>query len=179
MKLNVLLPLTAMIMSGSALADSSQADFLAQYGLSGKSVEQMVTAIDGSPQSRPLPFNASITSTTLTLSDTQHSFQYPVGDKFYLSFAPYLSRMHPCDNHSLSGCTGELSDTAFNVKIYNGKDIIILDKQMQSYHNGFVGVWLPRNMEGRIEVTYQGKHATAPISTFENSNTCLTTLQLM
>lgn len=179
MKPNLLLPMTAMLISGAALADSSQADFLAQYGLSGKSVEQMVNAIDGSPLSRPLPFNASITGTTLTLSDAKQSYTYPVGEKFYLSFAPYLSRMHPCDNHSLSGCRGELSDATFDVKIYNSKDVIIINKQMKSYHNGFVGVWLPRNMEGRIEVTYQGKHASAPISTYENSNTCLTTLPLV
>jgi len=44
--------------------------------------------------------------------------------------------------------------------------------------NGFVGVWLPRNMNASIEVLYNGLSAQTSISTFSGSNTCLTTLQL-
>jgi len=45
--------------------------------------------------------------------------------------------------------------------------------------NGFVGVWLPRNIDGFVSVSYDGKVAQAPISTYAGSNTCLTTaLQL-
>lgn len=87
-----------------ALAASSESAFLAQHGLAGKTVEQIVDTIDQTPQSRPLPYSASITSTELKLSDGEQIYTLPLGDKFYLSFAPYEWRTHPCFNHSLSGC---------------------------------------------------------------------------
>ena len=54
-----------------------------------------------------------------------------------------------------------------------------MQKKMTSHANGFVGIWLPRDIEGTIEVTYQGKKATAPIATHTSSQTCLTTLPLL
>ncbi|MDI4702827.1 glutamate synthase-related protein, partial [Salmonella enterica subsp. enterica serovar Cerro] len=41
------------------LAASSESAFLAQHGLAGKTVEQIVDTIDQTPQSRPLPYSAS------------------------------------------------------------------------------------------------------------------------
>ncbi|WP_207233972.1 CueP family metal-binding protein, partial [Salmonella enterica] len=49
---------------------------------------------------------------------------------------------------------------------------------MQSYRNGFIGVWLPRNMEGTLEVSYNGKTASHAIATKDDSQTCLTELPL-
>lgn len=73
----------------------SESAFLAQHGLAGKTVEQIVDTIDQTPQSRPLPYSASITSTELKLSDGEQIYTLPLGDKFYL-FAPYEWRTHPC-----------------------------------------------------------------------------------
>lgn len=178
MKRNMLFALLALSISGTAIAAQSDAEFLAAHGLAGKTTEQMVEAIDGSPQARPLPYNAGITSTELKLSDGTQQFRYPLGDKFYLSFAPYLTQTHPCFNHSLSGCRGELANTPFDVKVTDKSGNVLMQKKMTSHANGFVGVWLPRDMEGTIEVSYQGKTATAPIATHTSSQTCLTTLQL-
>lgn len=50
----------------------------------GKTVEQIVDTIDQTPQSRPLPYSASITSTELKLSDGEQIYTLPLGDKFYL-----------------------------------------------------------------------------------------------
>ncbi|MDI5454039.1 hypothetical protein HCN03_31660, partial [Salmonella enterica subsp. enterica serovar Anatum] len=47
--------LLGLCASGSALAASSESAFLAQHGLAGKTVEQIVDTIDQTPQSRPLP----------------------------------------------------------------------------------------------------------------------------
>ena len=179
MKRNMLFALLALSISGSAIAAQSDAEFLAAHGLAGKTTEQMVEAIDSSPQARPLPYNAGITSTELKLSDGTQQFSYPLGDKFYLSFAPYLTQTHPCFNHSLSGCRGELANTPFDVKVTDKSGKILMQKKMTSHANGFVGVWLPRDMEGTIEVSYQGKKATAPIATHTSSQTCLTTLPLL
>jgi hypothetical protein len=179
MKRNMLFALLALSISGSAIAAQSDAEFLAAHGLAGKTTEQMVEAIDSSPQARPLPYNAGITSTELKLSDGTQQFSYPLGDKFYLSFAPYLTQTHPCFNHSLSGCRGELANTPFDVKVTDKSGKVLMQKQMTSYANGFVGIWLPRDIEGTIEVSYQGKKATAPIATHTSSQTCLTTLPLL
>ena len=61
-----LLLVLGLLTTGSAFAATPEATFLAEHGLSGKSVEQI--AIDQSPQCRPLPYSASVTSTELKLS---------------------------------------------------------------------------------------------------------------
>ncbi|WP_050112488.1 copper-binding periplasmic metallochaperone CueP [Yersinia thracica] len=180
--------LAAVTFSHLALAQSSSTpssssstaatEFLAQQGLSGKTTEQMIETIDQSKQERPLAYSASVTGTELKLSDGQQQFSFPVGDKFYLSFAPYINQTHPCFNHSLSGCRGELANTPFDVKITDQAGKVILQDKLTSYQNGFIGVWLPRNIEGTIEVSYQGLKATSPFATQAESQTCMTTLQL-
>ncbi|MDA8479444.1 copper-binding periplasmic metallochaperone CueP [Citrobacter sp. Awk 4] len=167
-----------LLTSSAAFAATSESTFLAEHGLAGKSVEQIVETIDQSPQNRPLPYSASITSTELKLSDGDQTYTLPLGEKFYLSFAPYEQQTHPCFNHSLSGCRGEMPNTTFNVKVTDNKGDVIVQKEMKSHQNGFVGVWLPRKMEGAIEVSYNGKKAVHPITTMDDSQTCLTSLPL-
>lgn len=175
----LMIPVLSIVLSGASYAATSQTDFFTQNGFAGKSVEQIVNIIDQTPQqSRPLPYKASVTSTSLILTDDQQTYEYPLGDKFYLSFAPWQNKTHPCDNHSLSGCTGEMPNTEFDVKITNSDGDVVIQKAMKSYQNGFVGVWLPRDMKGTIEVSYKGKRASAPVNTFNNSPTCMTTLKL-
>ncbi len=157
---------------------TTQTEFLAQHGISGKTTEQMIETIDQSKQERPLAYSASVTGTELKLSDGQQQFSFPVGDKFYLSFAPYINQTHPCFNHSLSGCRGELANTTFDVKITDQTGNVILQDKLTSYQNGFIGVWLPRNIEGTIEVNYQGIKAISPFATQVESQTCMTTLRL-
>lgn len=179
MNIRIMTALLTLALSGSALAVSPEAnDFLAKHGLAGKTVEQMVEAIDQSPQTRPLGYSAGITSRALVLSDGQQKFSYPLGDKFYLSFAPYLQQTHPCFNHSLSGCQGELANTAFDVKITDKAGKVLLNKTLTSQQNGFIGVWLPRNTEGTVSVSYQGRTAHSAFATFNDSQTCMTTLLL-
>ncbi len=157
---------------------AAETEFLTQHGLVGKTTEQMIDTIDQSKQERPLAYSASVTGTELKLSDGQQVFSYPLGDKFYLSFSPYVNQTHPCFNHSLSGCRGELANAAFDVKITDKTGQIIMQDKITSYQNGFIGVWLPRNIEGTLEVTYQGLTATSPFATHAESQTCMTTLKL-
>lgn len=179
MKIKMMATLLALTLSGPSFATITDADaFLAKQGLAGKTVEQIVDVIDRSPQARPLPYSASITSKELKLSDGQQQYSYPLGNTFYLSFAPYIQQTHPCFNHSLSGCQGELATTAFDVKITDKAGNVIIQKTLNSHQNGFVGVWLPRNIEGTIDVTYQGRMASSPFATYDDSQTCMTTLQL-
>lgn len=173
--------LAAVTFSHFALAQSTAAaetEFLTQHGLAGKTTEQMIETIDQSRQPRPLPYSASVTGSELKLSDGQQQYSFPLGDKFYLSFAPYINQTHPCFNHSLSGCRGELANTTFDVKITDNTGKVIMQDKLTSYQNGFVGVWLPRNTEGTIEASYQGLKALSPFATQAESQTCMTTLQL-
>ncbi|POT55583.1 hypothetical protein C3432_21305 [Citrobacter amalonaticus] len=174
-----LLLFLGLLTSSAAFAAAPESAFLAKHGLAGKSVEQMVETIDQTAQSRPLPFSASVTSTDLKLNDGEQVHTLPLGDKFYLSFAPYQQQTHPCFNHSLSGCQGEMPNTTFNVKVTDNKGDVVMQKALKSYQNGFIGVWLPRNMEGSVEVSYNGKKAIHPIKTMNDSQTCLTELQLL
>ncbi|WP_323666698.1 copper-binding periplasmic metallochaperone CueP [Pectobacterium punjabense] len=179
MKIKMMTVLLGLTLSSHGFAATADANaFLAKQGLAGKTVEQIVDAIDRSPQARPLPYSASITSKELKLSDGQQQYSYALGDKFYLSFAPYIQQTHPCFNHSLSGCQGELANTAFDVKITDKAGNVIVQKTLNSHQNGFVGVWLPRNIEGTINVTYQGRVASSPFATYSDSQTCMTTLPL-
>lgn len=127
----------------------SESAFLAQHGLAGKTVEQIVDTIDQTPQSRPLPYSASITSTELKLSDGEQIYTLPLGDKFYLSFAPYEWRTHPCFNHSLSGCRGEMPNKPFTVKVTDSKGAVIVQKRCKAIETdlsvfGYRAIWKGR-----------------------------------
>jgi hypothetical protein len=157
----------------------SNTAFLEKYGLNGLSVEEIVQKLDSSI-SDASGLRASITSDYLILSDASDEVRVALPkDKFYLSFAPYLSQTHPCGTHSLTSCQGELVNQQIHTVITDNAGKEIVNSDLTTMANGFVGVWLPRNIDGFVSVSYDGKVAQAPISTYAGSNTCLTTaLQL-
>lgn len=173
-----LVSLFVLLLSTTTLASTSNSTFLAQNGFIGKTPEQIIDIIEQSPQARPLPYASSVTGTMLMLSDGVQQYRYLLGDQFYLSFAPYLTQTHPCFNHNLSGCRGELPNTLFDVKILDQSGQVLLQKKLTSHTNGFIGVWLPRDINGTLEVSYQDKTAKSLFSTGDSSQTCLTTLKL-
>lgn len=161
------------------------ADFT-DFGISGMTAVELVNYLDQQPISeRSAQLRASVRPTEVLLSSTQgaeESVAIP-GDQFYLSFAPYISQTHECYFHSLTTCKGELGGKEIAVKITrtDGPEstAVLLDETLTTFDNGFAGVWLPRGITADLEVTYNGKRATAPISTVTNDDaTCLTTLQL-
>jgi hypothetical protein len=159
--------------------NQSEAAFLEKYGLSGLSVDEIVHKLD-STTSDPSGLRASITSDFLVLMDDSNEIRLALPkDKFYLSFAPYMTQSHPCGTHSLSSCQGELVNQEIHAVITDSEGKEIVNSDLTTMANGFVGVWLPRNIDGTVTVRYNGLVAQAPISTFPGSNTCLTTpLQL-
>ena len=66
-------------------------------------------------------------------------------------------------------------NVVMHILITDAQGKVIIDQDMETMDNGFIGVWLPRNMNLNLAVTYNGKSASAPISTFAESETCLTT----
>jgi len=87
---------------------NAEAAFLEQHGLGGLTVEEIVTKLD-STTADPEGLSASITSEELILNDGTREVKLALpADKFYLSFAPYITNTHPCATHSLISCQAEL-----------------------------------------------------------------------
>jgi len=125
--------------------------------------------------------SASITSTELIVTDSDNNettYDLPE-DEFFVSIAPFTTTTHPCTNHSLTSCQGELVEKEFDVYIQDEQGNVIVDETMTSFKNGFIDLWLPRNKTYNVKIQYDGKTAESEISTFEDSNTCITTMQLM
>jgi len=152
-----------------------EAAFLEKYGLSGLTIPEIVQKLD-STTSDPTGLKASITSSHLVLMDNSAEVRLALPkDKFYLSFAPYLTQTHPCAIHSLASCQGELVNQEVHAVITDSKGKEIIKSNFTTMENGFVGMWLPRNIDGTLTISYNGLVAQAPISTFARSDTCLTT----
>ena len=158
-------------------------EILAAQGLTGMDAVEIIEKLDTQPVAdRPTDLIASIRPDELVLIDgsgREGSLPMP-GDKFYMSFAPYFTQTHPCHFHSLTTCTAEIQDTDIEVLIVdNATGEALVDETMRTFDNGFVGVWLPRNVEVTLTVTLEGKTGSDVFATSQpDDGTCLTTIQL-
>ncbi|TXL63609.1 hypothetical protein FHP05_10500 [Cerasibacillus terrae] len=124
--------------------------------------------------------SASITSTQLIVTDDKEKetvYELPE-DEFFVSIAPFVNETHPCTNHSLTGCQGEMINQDFDIYIEDTEGNIVLDETKQSLENGFIDLWLPRDKAFRVKITHEGKEVESEISTFQDDGTCITTMQL-
>lgn len=124
--------------------------------------------------------SASITSEQLIVVENEEKklvYDLPE-DEFFVSIAPYINETHPCDNHSLTGCQGELVNEQFDVYIEDSKGKVIVDETLESQGNGFIDLWLPRDETYKIKIEHKGKVVESEFSTFDNDGTCITTMQL-
>ncbi|MET3506418.1 CueP family metal-binding protein [Halalkalibacter oceani] len=124
--------------------------------------------------------SASITSGELIVTDNKNketTYDLPA-DEFFVSIAPFINTTHPCTNHSLTSCQGELVEKDFDVYIEDEDGHVIVDETMTSLANGFIDLWLPRDKTYQVKMEYEGKTTESEISTFEGDNTCITTMQL-
>lgn len=167
-------------------AEDTQA-FLARYGLEGKDPAEIVDTLDQDTElSRRLGDDgliASVRQEELVLKDRQgpegveHALPMPA-DRTYISFAPFVNTTHECFNHSLTTCQGELVSTPVKVTVTDAAGAVIEEKQTTTFGNGFIGMWLPRDLEGQVLFEAEGKSASAPLSTHKDAPTCVTTIQL-
>ncbi|MFT3889348.1 MAG: CueP family metal-binding protein [Arachnia sp.] len=156
---------------------------LADLDIEGLDAVAIIDRLDKTPLAeRPQGVLASVRPNELVLTDAaeeERTVPMP-DDAFYVSLAPYVTQTHECYFHSLLSCVGELRNTEVSVTITdaaNGE--VVLDKELTTFDNGFLGVWLPRDLDATVTVAYDGKTATAPISTEgDEAATCITTLQL-
>lgn len=104
---------------------------------------------------------------------------YDKKDMFYVSIAPYITNTHSWTLHVLAGCQAELKNTDIQVKLVDEKTgNILYDGEKTTYNNGFMGFWLPRDMEVDISMEVDGNTGQYSFSTFNDSNTCLTEFKL-
>ena len=158
--------------------NTSETVFLERYQLDGLSVEEIVYKLDNS-KSDPAGLKSSINSEYLILTDDTGEIKLALPeDSFYLSFAPYITQTHPCATHNLATCQGELVNQEMSAIITDMDGKEVFNSDVTTMENGFVGVWLPRDIEATVMVSYNGLTGQAPITTHAGSDTCLTTLQL-
>src|SRR5699024_2531301 len=123
---------------------------------------------------------ASITSTELIITDSDEKervHKLPE-EEFFVSIAPFINETHPCTNHSLTGCQGELVNQDFDFYIEDMDGNVVIYETINSEANGFVDLWLPRDQTYRVNISHEDKQVTSEISTFEQDGTCITTMQL-
>ena len=166
--------------SQGGTAQAVRDGLLAEYGLDGMSAAQIIDRLDRLGGSdRPTDLTASVRPDQLELSAGDDQLRLPLPeDRFYLSVAPYVDQTHDCFYHSLTTCTGELSGRDIRVQVVDGDGSVLLDDTRTTFANGFVGLWLPRDITGTLRVSYDGKVGRTGFSTGPKAATCLTTLRL-
>lgn len=121
---------------------------------------------------------ASINGKELIIIDGKEEKLYPLPkDEFFVSIAPYISHTHDCAIHSLTTCQGEMVDEQFNVTVKDKSGQIVLEESINSGVNGFIDLWLPRDQTLTVTIEHDGKIVESDITTFEDSKTCITTMQ--
>ncbi len=125
--------------------------------------------------------NASINASQLIVTmDEQKQYTYDLpDDEFFVSIAPYLDVTHPCAIHSLTGCQGEMVNEQMEVYITDQAGNVIRNEMMKTQDNGFIDLWLPRDSTYQVTITHANGVARQEIATFENDQTCITTMQLI
>ncbi|MCS3492163.1 hypothetical protein M2368_001135 [Arthrobacter sp. JUb119] len=168
----------------TVVAAEDTGQFLAELGLEGLDAKAAIDRLDRLPQEqRPENFTAMVQPTQLVLADASgRTANLPLPqDQYYLSAAPYVDQTHSCHFHSLTTCLGQLQGRQMEVKAVNAETgEVLVDQGMETFDNGFIGLWVPRGITLDLEFTYQGKSAKTTVSTAGQSNaTCLTELRLV
>lgn len=156
---------------------SNNAD-LKSVGLDGLSGKEILTGVaDGSIEVEGFGLSVYDNELVVIIDDVRVSVDMPK-DEFYVSVAPYIDVTHECLYHSATGCRGELKQESFFVEFIDTDGNIILSEDMESMSNGFIDLWLPRNIQGTLTITHGELTTSKVISTEPGEATCETTMQL-
>lgn len=155
---------------------------LAALGLEDADARTLIDTLDALPlDERPTDLMASIRPDELLVTTESGETSIPMPeDAFYVSFAPYVDSTHDCYYHSLTTCTGELGGEDVQVLVTDSATgEVLIDETRTAFDNGFIGLWLPRDIQATLTVTYDGLTATQELSTANADDaTCVTTMQL-
>ena len=78
----------------------------------------------------------------------------------------------------MSSCQGELPKKEFYVKAVDQDGNVLVDETIVTLRNGFFELWLPRNRKIALRVQGLNRTAKGLITTFDYSDTCITTFRL-
>lgn len=159
----------------STKTDNEVIDDLGFTGLDAKGILTLVSA--GEYGYNDVNISVSDQELVIITKDTTISYDMPE-DEFFMSVAPYITETHTCYTHSATGCTGELLEETFYILLIDSEGNTIIDNSYVSLPNGFIDLWLPRNIEGTLTISYGNISSTKEISTFTGNPTCETTMQL-
>ena len=179
----------ALALTGCSAADpeptadgtESQDTFLTAHGLAAMDAVEIIDHLDRQKVTeRPTDLIASVRTDELLLSSDDQEVVVDLPDnQTYVSIAPYLTSTHDCFYHSLTTCLGELSNEDIHVTITDeATGEVLVDEATTTFDNGFIGFWLPDDVTGLIEVSYQGRTGTTEFSTTDDGATCVTDLRL-
>ncbi len=163
-------------------APGALAQVMSENSIDGMGAVELIDHLDRLGGSdRPTELMASVRPDELVLSSGgQESTLAIPEDQFYLSLAPYVDQTHECFHHSLTTCQGELAAKDVQVEVRDDtNDTVLVEDTLTTFDNGFVGIWLPRDIEGTIRVTYDGKSGEVDFATDDDAPTCLTTLKMV
>lgn len=165
----------------AAAPELDGSNLLTEHGLAGMEAPEIIDSLDRMEVSdRPADLIASVQPDALVLADSGQEVSLDMPDDLtYMSVAPYIAQTHDCFFHSLTTCRGELSRQQMEVRIVDETtgDVLVAETTT-TFDNGFVGFWLPRDLQGTIEVTYDGRTGMTSFSTAGDAATCITTLRL-
>nr|WP_232488767.1 CueP family metal-binding protein [Brevibacterium antiquum] len=159
----------------------SSEEFLSDHGLAGMDAVEAINHLDQlAVEKRPTDLMASVYPDELVLAGEAQEVTLDLpAEKTYLSIAPYVNTTHDCFYHSLTTCQGELGNKKLDVRITDestGDNVV--DEQATTFDNGFVGFWVPSDIQGTIKIGYDEKVGSTEFATTDEGATCVTDLQL-
>lgn len=167
--------------TGQSTSQTTADSLLESHGLADTDARGLIDQLDATAVAeRSQDYMASIRPDSLVISDAsgaEVSLEMPA-DEFYVSIAPFVDQTHECFFHSLTTCRGELANEAIEVEVVDDAGTVLVDQTVTTFDNGFLGLWLPRDMSGTITLELDGRSVTDSISTGADDPTCITTLQL-
>ncbi|WP_156759042.1 CueP family metal-binding protein [Microbacterium karelineae] len=165
-----------------SIESGAGSELLQTWELDGLDASQIITRLDEMPVAeRPEALIASIQPDEIIISDdsgAEARVAMPE-DETYLAIAPFREHTHECYFHSLTTCLGELGDSEVQVTLETDEGEVLVDETRVTYDNGFVGLWVPRGIEGTLTIEQGGDAGRVEIATTgDDDPTCITGLQL-
>ena len=153
----------------------SAESILERLDLNDQELTSIVMALD-ERLDEPQAIGARITGEALLLYQGEDEVSVPLPeDLFFVSIAPYINDVHPCQVHNLITCRGELYGETMLITITLNDGSVLYSEERTTQANGFIGLWLPAGIEGTLSVEMPNRSVSYPISTYTNSDTCITT----
>ena len=125
---------------------------LERLDLNDQELSNIVMALD-ERLDEPQDIGARITGEALLLYQGEDEVLVPLPeDLFFVSIAPYVNNVHPCQVHNLITCRGELYGETMLITITLKDGSVLYSEERTTQANGFIGLWLPTDIEGTLRV---------------------------